>query len=492
MKKNIPLWGLCFLLFLLPFRQFAQLTDNDYAPNWTLTDMNGQSHTLHSYLDQNKSVVLFFFDAGNPPSWAYQATNSLQNLHTQQGDSAVVIYIESNLLTTDDNLHGNVGMGQPSSITLGDWVTGNPCPIVNLSSDTLLTRYQITNLPVVMTICPARVVRISGQRTAAQHQELIGTCPGLATDSVDLVYLKYYGPAYLCNEQLNHARYLLQNRGTQTITAGLSRVLYVSSQFLFLNYNWTANLKTYETIEITLPVFDDSYDGLTVFQNYAANQGEVDYSDNHIYESLGLDYYPVYDTLMNLEIVTDQYGDEITWELVQSNGLVAFKGGPYPKLANPGTAIYNIPLDLVKEECYKFSIKDKYGDGMCCNYGNGHFKLSDANGKIAVEGDTAFLEKTAYISAGGIVGVDKFVDFKGFALSMYPIPSSDVLNINILSPFTDNMQAEIRNVLGQSVKFFSLENPKSEIDIHDLPSGTYNLQVSLKNQAYNFKFIKVE
>ena len=40
----------------------AQLADGSVAPNFTLVDLNGTSHTLYDYLDQGKTVVINISD----------------------------------------------------------------------------------------------------------------------------------------------------------------------------------------------------------------------------------------------------------------------------------------------------------------------------------------------------------------------------------------------------------------------------------------------
>ncbi len=83
MKKYFAALLLLCLTCILPAQQV--LEDNDIAQNWTLTDINGQVHTLYDYLNQDKIVVLYFFDATVSPCWTYHETNALQDLQTQYG-----------------------------------------------------------------------------------------------------------------------------------------------------------------------------------------------------------------------------------------------------------------------------------------------------------------------------------------------------------------------------------------------------------------------
>jgi len=75
-------------------------------------------------------------------------------------------------------------------------------------------------------------------------------------------------------------------------------------------------------------------------------------------------------TAIKVKIVTDDFGDETTWDLIdQCSGRIVEGGGPYS------------PNQQVEDEfClpaaqYKFTIWDSAEDGICCGYGNGEYEL---------------------------------------------------------------------------------------------------------------------
>ena len=490
----------CFLFFILlsVFSVLpAQMIDNDIAPDWTLPDINGQSHHLYNYLDQDKPVVLFFFDASIPPCWSYHNTQALQDLYTEYGpnakDSVRVFYIETNPLTTNANLSGTIAQGQPANITTGDWTANNPCPIINLQSDTLLAKYKLLgDYPTVITICPARVVKIAGQRTAVQHYELLTTCPGIAKDSIDAFAMQYVGPYYICWGHLNHPTLRIQNRGIKPLLAGTTEVVFVSTQQVVWSEPWTGNLKTYETTDIILPRFNFTSAELTRFSFSPAPTLSVDATQLNNQAYWGISLFPnfsLYDTLLNLEVVTDQYGEEVTWKLLADNNQVIQSGGPYPHLDNPGTATYNIPITLDKGLCYRFVMKDKFGDGVCCDYGNGYFRLKDDWGNTVIEGDTMYLEATGYVSTGYGTG-NEGISLKD-PLQLYPSPAVSVLNMEVPDFIgIENASVEIRNTMGQSVKQFSVTDRKMEINVADFPSGIYFLQFSFEKGSIVAPFLK--
>lgn len=86
---------------------------------------------------------------------------------------------------------------------------------------------------------------------------------------------------------------------------------------------------------------------------------------------------------VDLRITLDQYGQETTWEIRDSNQLVMHAGGPYPNTTN-GTVITEAMC--LEEGCYTFRIFDAYGDGICCEFGEGDYILTDTAGVVLAEG----------------------------------------------------------------------------------------------------------
>ena len=86
---------------------------------------------------------------------------------------------------------------------------------------------------------------------------------------------------------------------------------------------------------------------------------------------------------VTMNVITDDFGSENTWEIIDANNQIVASGGPY---ANDQDGIL-FPTDFCLElGCYTLKFYDSYGDGMCCEYGRGSFELLDANGSVLVEG----------------------------------------------------------------------------------------------------------
>jgi subtilisin family serine protease len=99
---------------------------------------------------------------------------------------------------------------------------------------------------------------------------------------------------------------------------------------------------------------------------------------------------------ITIEIFTDNYPGETTWQLVdQSNGSTVATGGPY---AVPQT-LYSQTVCIPFSSCYDFTIFDSYGDGICCGYGNGYYNVYYNGGLVAAGGQFGSSETVYDIGA---------------------------------------------------------------------------------------------
>jgi hypothetical protein len=85
---------------------------------------------------------------------------------------------------------------------------------------------------------------------------------------------------------------------------------------------------------------------------------------------------------LGLTITLDDYGDETTWGVYQSGNLIV-SGGPYEEGAE-GLVIQE-PVCL-QEGCYDLVFFDSYGDGMCCDFGDGSYFLTSPTGEVLASG----------------------------------------------------------------------------------------------------------
>ncbi|MNU99962.1 thiol-disulfide oxidoreductase [compost metagenome] len=170
---------------------FGQLQNGSTAPNFTLTDINGTSHTLYDYLDQGKTVYVDFFACHCPYCWSYHNTHALSDLYDTYGpgtnsNNVFVIAIE---LDPNNGLNEFYGI---SGNTQGNWISGTNYPHINpegTERSAIKSNYAANYYPLIYAICPDRTITVIGPKNTAQLYAHISTCDqSLGLDEADKTF----------------------------------------------------------------------------------------------------------------------------------------------------------------------------------------------------------------------------------------------------------------------------------------------------------------
>lgn len=79
---------------------------------------------------------------------------------------------------------------------------------------------------------------------------------------------------------------------------------------------------------------------------------------------------------VTFKMTLDLFGSETTWEIINPAGVAVEKGGPYVDKTLGQKIERKVCLPY---GCYVLKIYDKRSDGICCAYGDGSYRLIDAN-----------------------------------------------------------------------------------------------------------------
>ncbi len=163
-------------------------------------------------------------------------------------------------------------------------------------------------------------------------------------------------------------------------------------------------------------------------------------------------------------IQTGNNGNECTWEITDSSGIVVESGGPYGNNENINE-LYSFPQD-----CYTFTVYDSGGNG------GETIIVADAN------------SNPLYYSTGGhgaeesqefSVPLSQGVEDIAFADSLiYPNPANSELNIKN----AEGLNISLYDILGRKLLSKDSISIEEQINISDFAEGTYFLTLSDGNK----------
>ncbi|NNE31301.1 MAG: T9SS type A sorting domain-containing protein [Winogradskyella sp.] len=289
----------------------------------------------------------------------------------------------------------------------------------------------------------------------------------------------------ICNEDFN-PQVTLINRGDLNLTS--AEVRYSLDAGADTVINWTGSLVTDEGIVLAAPVYSDLAPGSHVFSISVRNpNGVADENPSNDNFSFAFEVSPEYATSeVTFNLLTDDYATETSWELRDSSGTLVSSG---PASAYADFTTYQEVISIpVYDACYTFTILDSFGDGICCNYGNGAYDLQDENGTIIIAGGDFGSSESVLFSAQDPLSVDEFGLDKQIVL--FPNPVDDILTIN-LNNINEDVNYKVFNTLGQQITEGNLNANDSHIlNMSQQASGIYFVKLSTQKSSITKKVIK--
>ena len=216
------------------------------------------------------------------------------------------------------------------------------------------------------------------------------------------------------------------------------------------------------------------------------------------------------DGLATIDITTDGYPTESTWEIIDDNGTVIASGSATTANAPQAQAT----ATLIAGACYAFNMYDSYGDGLS-DPANGSYEVKDAAGISIASGggNFGFLAEHFFETSGGaaaswdcdivngcidpgtgtgqytslgactsVCNITSIQDNNTSEFNIYPNPAKDVLIIDGIYN-----SVNIYDVFGKLV--LTTKSQKS-IDITKLSNGVYMLEINTGN-AFKTKKITI-
>lgn len=265
----------------------------------------------------------------------------------------------------------------------------------------------------------------------------------------------------------------IRNNGNNPLTS-LTLKYQVNDEEI-QTYEWTGNIPFLGKSIIELPELSFAKQDTNTFRVYVdqVNLATDEYSSNDtlvhtFYNSIAAGHE------MQLKIRTDNSPQEVTWAVIDSEGLTVASGGPY---TDPMT-MYTENFVIDDKGCYEFYIYDAGGNGLCCSNGTGFFRLSPASGNPVIAQGTIFEYQMAAQFEVINVGIDSPEITND--LKVYPNPASNRLWIE--TPDANvKYTVTIMNQLGQNVYTSISKESKTEVNTSGWPEGIYVVTLSSEN-----------
>lgn len=263
----------------------------------------------------------------------------------------------------------------------------------------------------------------------------------------------------------------IRNHGTTTLTS--ATIVWSLNSGANTTINWTGSLAQNQTEDISLGSLTSANGIYNIVTSVTSPNGGIDEnsSNDNASSTFTSSANTFGTTKVFLDLLTDDYSNETTWEFRNADGTIIQTGGPYTN----DNAHYLDSFNVAVNECYEFEIFDDEADGICCGFGNGSYELTTDNNTVIYQGGNfGSTELTEFT----INSTTSILELNNENLVVYPNPAKNTLNI--VGSNNNYYQYSLYNALGQKMISGNFEL-EVKVDISNFPKGVYLLSTSSSN-----------
>lgn len=309
-----------------------------------------------------------------------------------------------------------------------------------------------------------------------------GYDPNGSNYTTDAVLLSVSGiEEFICGDSISPI-IIIRNHGSTNLNS--LTINYQLDAFGLNTINWSGNLAPYAIDNVNLPT---TYipGGAHTFTANCTNPNGIN-DENLLNDSAIVNFNsndaPVFATL---NLTTDDYGSETSWEVQDFFGNTVLQSGGYGDVSGGQQITENLCL---YDSCFTFVLDDSFGDGYCCTYGNGEFQLINNWGDTIAE-DYSFSGSS--LSFPFCLGTSTSIaeifedDFK-----IYPNPSSGKFTINFSKPFVNPATIYIYDMVGKLI--YNRENivrKNVQVDLGNTKKGFYLISIISNKEIFTKKIL---
>jgi len=443
---------------------FGQLESNTLAPDFTITDLEGNEHNLYDILDEGKTVIIDVFATWCGPCWGFHESHALEDIYNAYGpegeNDMFVFGIEADGQTNLDCIYDLPGC---NSSSIGDWTAGVSYPISNNSQINGL--YDINYFPTVYIIFPNKIVREIGPLSYNQIVSYRENIPQLKS-GVNPELIDFRGDnGATCDSFHGAAPYFLfSNMGEENInTADIS--IYKNGEEI-MNMQVTDTIASYGIIaevQVTPSIVSEN----TVFEALVSN---INGDPSH---NLSVSSTITLETNNVVKVYATTDGEAIAhnnrYEIFDEDENLIASGS----LAENNASITNTHF-LYHGGCYNFKVYDDGGNGV-----DGEIMMTDGNGNLIYKSAGAFSVDEDEFNVKSVSAIDEALSDKSFVINENPV--GDQLIIDLSPDLAGSINICVLNVYGQVLEHEILDNQnRISFDTKGWTQGVYF--VSLQNE----------
>ena len=277
----------------------------------------------------------------------------------------------------------------------------------------------------------------------------------------------------------------LTNYGFNTITVAEMTWQINDGDIQTINFNGTLSQNQTQTFTLD-PI--DLTDGSYIFNaSLISVNGVIDQNtqNNEAATSFDIGGNEYLTQQITLELLTDDYAEETSWEFREIGGAV-LDSGSYNQSDDNTTFIET--FGVVQDNCYEFEIFDSFGDGICCEFGEGFYTLTTDSADVIIDGGEFSSSEITEISIGEELSTgDAFLN----TIALYPNPANNEITLSI-GDTNDISSYRVYTTFGQLLQEGTLQKNKEVISVSRYTAGIYFVVV--KNTATSvestLRFIK--
>ncbi len=453
------------------------------VPNFVAEDINGESHNLYSYLNEEKVVIVDVFASWCTGCWVNLQDEHLANLYKTYGpegtDELMVLFVEIDPETSDDTLF--------EDNPFGNWTENIPYPILNPDQldTTFIQAFAGNGVPTINVICPTTRENIA-DIFALELSEIIETiqvCNSIS-NVVDLQILGEREEAQsFCLE--TDIKFDVLNTGTDVVE-NFKVSAFDNGGVLINDFSFHGELEVGYSISLNLGEFSLP----EVLNNQEVNL-LIDINDNvpnNNTQTINYMRAPEVVNELTLSIRSDFWveQDNTRWWIENSAGQIVT---PITQLESLSENEYSFFLE--NNDCFTFVITEDFGDGIV----TGAITLYDDQGNILYDEENFGTRgEGSFEYLGSSVTSAASLDEEQYQLDIYPNLVLNDLQIQYQIESGLSTKLSIYNAQGRQVYTSSLDVSQhlntTSVNVQDFPQGIYFASIENVQGILTRKFVK--